>query len=81
MMTSAQRDAVCKAYTLLGEHFEAVLLVVNFEVNNPESGELEEAHEGYWKGGWAAAVGLAEFAKDRILCGGRTCKIGNDPTI
>lgn len=61
-MTPAQRAAISKAWDLLGEHFDRVLLVVDWETNDGC-----DAHEGYWHGGSLPAVGLAEFAKDRIL--------------
>lgn len=69
-MSPAQRDAICKAWSLLGEHFEQVLLVVNWECDG-DQGEVEEAHEGYWHGGAMANLGMAHFAADRILHSGR----------
>ena len=60
-MTPAQDEALKKAWDLLSEHFEHVLLVVDFEV---VSGD---AHECWWHGGALTAIGMAEFAKDRLL--------------
>lgn len=70
IMTKAQRDAVCKAYELLGEHFEQSVIIINFGTTD-ENGKLAEAHEGFWAGGSMAAMGLCEFAKDRILHSGK----------
>lgn len=67
-MTEAQRQAAQKAWDLLTEHFDYVLLVADWECHDPgEDGERENAHEGWWHGGALPALGLAEFAKDRIL--------------
>lgn len=71
IMTKAQRDAVCKAYELLGEHFDQSVIVINF-ITSDEKGKMAEAHEGFWTGGSMAAMGLCEFAKDRILHSGRS---------
>jgi hypothetical protein len=68
LMTRAQRDAIERAYELLGEHFESVLLVVNYELDGEAA---EEAHEGYWSGGSMTALGLAEFARNKILNSGK----------
>jgi hypothetical protein len=69
-MTQAQRDAICKAYTSLTEHFPRVLLVVDYDLDDG-NGKEEDAHEGYWRGGALAAIGMCEFAKDRILHSGK----------
>lgn len=67
-MTPAQKESLQKAWDLLTEHFDRVLLVADWEVE----GDLRQsAHVGYWHGGALAAVGMAEFAKDRVLSGGR----------
>jgi 2-hydroxy-3-keto-5-methylthiopentenyl-1-phosphate phosphatase len=69
-MTQAQRDAICKAYSILGEHFDEILIAVNYEINVDD--KIQEAHEAYWKGGAITAIGLAEWAKDRLIhCGER----------
>jgi len=71
-MTSAQREAICRAYGILTEHFERVVLVVDYDVDPARSGgENMDGHEGYWYGGSMAAIGLCEFAKDRILNSGK----------
>lgn len=67
LMSQPQRSAICKAYDSLGEHFDSVLIVVNFDTNTGDDGSIEEAHEGYWTGGAMTAIGLAEFAKTRIM--------------
>ena len=75
-MNPAQRQALCKAWDLLTEHFDRVLLVTDWEVEG-ENGARQDAHEGNWHGGSLSAVGMAEFAKDRILGSG---KKSNEPT-
>jgi len=69
-MTKAQRDAACKAYTILTEHFPRVLLVVDYDLDDG-NGKEEDAHEGYWHGGALASIGMCEFAKDRIIHSGK----------
>lgn len=68
-LTKPQREAVQKAWDILTEHFDRVLLVVDSEVYEPD-GKREDAHEGFWHGGSLSAVGMAEFAKHRILNSG-----------
>jgi hypothetical protein len=70
-MTPAQREAIQKAWDVLTEHFDHVLLVADWELKN-ESGDLADAHEGWWHGGSMAALGMCEFAKDRILHSGKS---------
>lgn len=68
-MSPAQRTAVQHAYTLLGEHFDRVLLVVDYEAH--QGTRSFDAHCGYWHGGSMAAIGLAHYALDRILHSGK----------
>lgn len=70
-MSPAQRQAAQKAWDILTEHFDRVLLVVDWEIEeqSPE-GKAQDAHEGFWAGGSLSAVGMAEYAKDRILNSG-----------
>lgn len=63
--TPAQQQALEKAWDLLCEHFERVLLVVDFEIEH--NGKLADQHSGFWHGGALAAIGAAEYAKQRIL--------------
>lgn len=74
-MTPAQRVAIQKAWDILTEHFERVLVVADWDCEG-DDGEQANAHEGWWHGGALAGVGLAEFAKDRMLKSGRKY---NDP--
>lgn len=69
-MTQAQRDALCKAYTSLTEHFPRVLLVVDYDLDDG-NGKEENVHEGYWSGGALCGIGMCEYAKDRILHSGK----------
>lgn len=62
-MTPAQREAVEKAWTLITEHFERILLVVDFDV---ESEDRYSATEAFWYGGWSSSLGLSEAAKQMI---------------
>lgn len=68
-MSKPQREALQKAWDILTEHFDHVLVVANWECEDDE-GKRSDAHEGWWHGGSIAAIGLAEFAKDRILNSG-----------
>lgn len=68
LMTPAQREAVRKAYALLGEHFRSSVLMVDFDIEDDDG---STAHVAYWAGGSMAALGLCEFAKDRILHSGK----------
>lgn len=71
-MTDAQRQAICKAWDILTEHFDGVLLVADWETNEiDEHGRAQDAREGYWHGGSMRAIGLARFAERRIMDSGR----------
>lgn len=61
----AQRNALKQAYLLLGEHFDRCLIVVDCVIED-EQGTCD-AHEACWNGGSMAAIGMAEFARNRIL--------------
>ena len=67
--TPAQREAVEKAWDLLTEHFDRVLLIVDYETRDAHGNC--DAHEGFWHGGSLAALGMCEYARDRILNTGR----------
>lgn len=67
-MSPAQREAMQKAWDLLTEHFERVLLVIDFECEG-ENGKRQDAHQGFWHGGALSAIGMCEYAKDRVLNG------------
>lgn len=67
-MTSAQRSAIQQAYSILGEHFDASIIVVDYDI---ASGEQEQAHVGYWNGGSMRALGLCLFAQKNILESGK----------
>lgn len=68
--TKPQREAIEKAWDILCEHFERVLVVVDTDVEERD-GKPEDAHEGYWHGGSMAAIGMADFAREIILSSGR----------
>lgn len=65
-MSAPQREAICKAWDLLCEHFDRVLLVVDFETEG-EGGKREDAHEGFWHGGSLSAIGMAAYAQQKLL--------------
>jgi hypothetical protein len=65
LITAAQREALDKAWDLLSEHFDRILLITDCEVTNAEGGEENETH-GFWHGGYLAALGCAEHAKHMI---------------
>jgi len=65
-MNPSQLNAMETAYALLSEHFERVLIVVDYEKVG-QDGRLEDHREGFWHGGLMAALGLSEYAKARIL--------------
>lgn len=62
-MTPAQRETMQKAYTMLGEHFDFVVISVGFDSKDSSS----QCSESYWKGGWIPAIGLMENAKHGIV--------------
>jgi len=67
-MTEVQRAAIRKAWDILCEHFDRVLLVVDFEIEH--EGRLTDEHLGYWHGGSMSAIGMAEFARKQVLGSG-----------
>lgn len=62
----AQEDALKKAYTLLGEHFDYALISISTDYEADMTGRTC-AQEVVWKGGYISAIGLAEYAKHKIL--------------
>lgn len=60
-MTAAQREARDKAYDILGEQFDHVLIALSFET---DQGCVQV---NYWKGGYIPALGLATYAQNWIL--------------
>ncbi|MFM7009374.1 MAG: hypothetical protein ACKO0Z_08615 [Betaproteobacteria bacterium] len=60
----AQRQALQQAYSLLGEHFDRALIVVDAELDGDDGAN---AHEVLWKGGYMAALGMAEYARCRMI--------------
>lgn len=78
-MTPAQREALDKAWNILAEHFERVLLVIDWDVETGEDRNSRvNAHECLWHGGSLSAIGLAVFAHDRILHGGERYNTGEE---
>lgn len=62
-MNPAQQEAIKKAWDLLTEHFDEVLLVANWELETSKC----DGHECWWHGGALSALGMASFAHDRLL--------------
>lgn len=75
VMSPSQRQAIQKAWDILTEHFERVVVVADWEVED-EDGKREDAHEVWWHGGALSAIGAAMYAQDRLLKSG---KKDNDP--
>lgn len=65
-LTKPQRDALKRAWDILTEHFDRVLLVVDADLDS-EDGPLRDYHQCFWHGGSMSAIGLSEFAKLGIL--------------
>lgn len=71
-MNQAQLDAIQKAWDILTEHFDRVLLVADWECDTPdEDGQNSDGHCCYWHGGALSAVGMAQYGANRILQSGR----------
>jgi hypothetical protein len=77
LMNPAQRQAICQAWDILGEHFDGCLVVVDWELET--DGKCEDAHEGYWHGGSMRAVGLAHFARQHIMESGKPMREPEEP--
>jgi hypothetical protein len=71
LMSPDQNDAIEKAYQLLGEHFDSIVIAVNFDYEAKGVGSeiSQEARAVYWKGGAMTALGLCQFTTHRILNG------------
>lgn len=67
-LTLAQQQALEKAYDLLGEHFDHVLIAISTEYAQ-EDGMV--ATRVFWKGGPIPAIGLCEEAKTTLLNTGK----------
>lgn len=65
-MTQAQRDARAQAIKLLGEHFEAFVLIVEASVDD-DGEDIHNFWLGAFDGGSSAAIGLMEKYKAVIL--------------
>jgi hypothetical protein len=62
--TPAQTEAIQKAYSLLGEHFEHVLIVCHWET---DVSPAANATEVWYKGGALTALGMAHYASEKLL--------------
>jgi hypothetical protein len=59
-ITHAQRDALIRAYSILGEHFDHSLIAISTASElRTEKGEEGDAIRVFWNGGYIAAVGLS----------------------
>lgn len=67
LYTDAQKEALEKAYDLLGEHFDASLIVVSAEVQDPADEKSSDCIRVYWSGGFPNAIGLASIAAAKIM--------------
>ena len=62
--TPAQREALCKAWDMLCEHFEHVIVVL---ATTPPDDPCATVFDCNYHGGFANAIGLAERAKHKWL--------------
>lgn len=60
-LTDAQLEAANRAKEILGEHFEAALIIVSAEVS-----ESTESQHCFYHGGYATARGLADIGRDQL---------------
>ena len=67
-MSPSQRKAIQQAYELLGEHFNASIIAVTFEVEG-EDGRRVNSQEYLWNGGSMNAIGLATMLRHRLTHG------------
>lgn len=63
----SQQQALERAYELLGEHFDSVVIIVASEHIETGEEQTSEAKELLFKGGYAASLGLVTYAQHRIL--------------
>lgn len=62
-----KQKALEQAYSLLGEHFENVVILVADDSTRPDDDEQKEGKEILWKGGFCTALGLVTYAQHRML--------------
>lgn len=62
-----QREAIQRAYSLLGEHFEKVVIIVSAPPSDSPEDDGEEMTETWYKGGFTTAIGLLDYSKHRLL--------------
>lgn len=66
-MSPAQNEAFKKAYDLLGEHFDGVILGICIDdVHDEDDGKEKEVTDFLWKGGFARCRGMAEMLVDKF---------------
>lgn len=58
-----QQDALERAYDLLGEHFDHAVIITGWDVDSTAA----MAYKLIFKGGSLSALGLCNWAADRIL--------------
>lgn len=63
-ITPAQQEVLEKAYNILGEQFDYVLIAVGWETDHDES---TEATRYFYKGGRMACLGLATASQNALL--------------
>ncbi len=66
LITEAQQQALERAYAILGEHFDAALIVVCWERD-----DRSDAFRLIYKGGFASALGLSVYATHRLTHDGK----------
>jgi hypothetical protein len=60
-LTDAQMAAANKCKEILGEHFEAALIIVSSELS-----DSTESQHCFYHGGWCMARGLADIGRDQL---------------
>lgn len=64
-MTDDQREALNKAGQILGEHFDANVIVVGWQSLEADGQSYNTA--GNWDGGIPTAIGLCEIYRRKLL--------------
>lgn len=60
-LTDAQLEAAKRCKQILGEHFEAALIIVSSELS-----DTTESQHCFYHGGWCMARGLADIGRDQL---------------
>lgn len=64
-LTKSQEEALERAWSILTEHFDRALLVVDSDVDNRDGRNTDDS-SCLWHGGYMSAIGMAHYALNRI---------------